>query len=83
MDQQLLDLVIRNRTGVALKIPVKTITSYNSTGKFDILPFHSNFITLVEKTVLYVDQNNKAGEYKIDKALMKVSSNKVRVYLTI
>jgi hypothetical protein len=36
-----------------------SISSVNSMGKFDILPFHANFITLVQKTPIIVRTKKK------------------------
>lgn len=38
-----------------------SISSVNSMGKFDILPFHANFITLVQKTPIIVRTKKTGG----------------------
>ena len=38
---------------------VLSVSSVNSSGKFDILPFHANFLTLIENKPIYVRKPNK------------------------
>lgn len=42
-----------------------SISSINSTGKFDILPYHANFITLVQKSPVILRIRKKGKEGKI------------------
>ena len=39
-----------------------SISSVNSLGKFDILPYHANFITLVQKSPIFLRVRKKGTE---------------------
>lgn len=41
-----------------------SVSSTNSTGKFDILPFHANFITLIQKSSIILRVKKKGTEDK-------------------
>ena len=59
----------------------KALSSKNSEGKFDILAFHANFITIVEKEpiVVLTDKNEKV-EFKFATAIISNNSNTVLVF---
>lgn len=78
-----LNLVVQNRSGVILNTKAKSISSFNLKGRFDVLPQHVNLISLIEKYLTYIDTSGKLHEVKIDRALMKVSSNNISVYLSV
>lgn len=40
------------------------VSSVNSSGKFDILPFHANFISLVQKQPIYLRVEKKRCSQK-------------------
>lgn len=61
-----------------------SVSSKNSAGKFDILPQHANFITLVENQPLTVIKDNKEKlSINIQTGLIYVTSNKVHIYTDI
>ena len=43
-----------------------SVSSSNSTGKFDILPFHANFITMVQKKPILLRVKKKGSEQKTE-----------------
>ncbi len=66
-------------TGLAL-----SISSENSVGKFDILPEHANFVTLVDnKELIIVDQNKKKLKFQFPLAIIQSNSNRVNIYTDI
>ncbi len=52
MDQELLKVKILSPTQTIFEGEAVSLSSVNSSGKFDILPFHANFITLVQNQPL-------------------------------
>lgn len=60
---------------------VRSLSSANSEGNFDILPLHENFISIVNGPVVIVDENGKRQEVSVEKALVEVSSNIVKVFV--
>jgi hypothetical protein len=46
-----------------------SISSVNSLGKFDILPYHANFITLVQKAPIFLRVRKKDSDKKAELGL--------------
>lgn len=86
MDEQaklIFNLLIKSREGVLFDGKVKSVTSYNEKGIFDILSEHANFISLIEKKLTVVDLEDRKKEIDFDKALVRVRDNNVEVYLGV
>ncbi len=60
-----------------------TVTSINERGIFDILPFHTNFITLVTDYVIVDKGLSTEQKFQIDKGVLYVLSNKVDIHVGI
>lgn len=76
-------LKIRDRETDIFEGPVSSLTSYNEKGKFDVLPQHTNFISIIAKELIYRDLAGKTHEIKITNGIIRVQHNKVRIYLGI
>lgn len=61
----------------------QSVSSKNSSGKFDVLPGHANFITIVEGDPIVVDDGQKKKEYKYSKAVLYVKRDTVKIYADI
>lgn len=62
----------------------KSITAVNETGKFDVLPGHHNFITML--VPCDVNVVTKTGEQKvipISRGLMHIKDNKMIIFLDV
>lgn len=77
------DLKVRVRDGVIYEGKVISISSYNEVGKFDVLPEHANFISLINKGLVIREKGGSEKEIKFDNALMRVRENNVEVYLGV
>lgn len=64
MAQNSLTVKILSPTQTIFQGEVLSVSSVNSTGKFDILPYHANFITLVQKNPLILRMRQKGKEGK-------------------
>lgn len=61
-----------------------SVSSTNSAGKFDILPEHANFVTLVEKNSIVITKTNKeAVKFQFPLAIIYAGHNKVNIYTDI
>ena len=60
---------------------VKSLTSSNSEGTFDILPMHENFVTVVEGKVVVVDEGGKTRDFEVGKAVIEASNNFIKVFV--
>ena len=60
---------------------ILTISSVNSAGKFDILPEHANFITIIEKNPIIVQQIDKSyNKYEFHEAIIYAKDDQVLIY---
>jgi F0F1-type ATP synthase epsilon subunit len=60
-----------------------SISALNDTGPFDILPGHSNFMTLVSACELNIITSKGEEKIKIARAVMHVKADEVRVFLDV
>jgi F0F1-type ATP synthase epsilon subunit len=77
------NLLVRSRDGVVFRGDVDSITSFNETGEFDVLPEHANFISLIQKQIVIRDLKGEVRRIEISNALMRVRENFVEVYLGV
>lgn len=62
----------------------KSITAINETGKFDVLPGHHNFITmLVPCDVTVVAKSGESKVIPISRGLMHIKDNKLIIFLDV
>lgn len=80
---EILELKVLDKSGVVLDTQAQSISAINGKGRFDILPGHTNFISLIQNNVIYIDKDGKENEFKIAQSLLKVVENKVEVFLSI
>ena len=78
-----LTLFVRDREKVLFDGAVKTVSSLNKKGKFDILPKHANFISLVGQMLTIELPEGGKREIPVDNGILRVVRNKVEVYLGI
>ncbi|MEX0621376.1 MAG: hypothetical protein WD187_00040 [Candidatus Woykebacteria bacterium] len=62
---------------------VAAISSVNLVGKFDILPEHTNFISLIKDRITIHTLDKKKVEYEFKRGVLEASGNLVKVFLGI
>ena len=78
-----LQVVIKSRKKELYNSFASSVTSINSTGVFDVLPQHANFITLV-KDYITVDEGLPTKQFfKLDRGVIRVKDDVVTAYLGI
>lgn len=60
-----------------------SLSSYNLLGPFDVLPQHSNFITLIKDKIEIRTLRKQKLEFKAQTGVIKNRGNKVQVFLGI
>jgi len=60
---------------------IKSLSSVNEKGPFDILPLHENLATVATGTIVIVDEGDKRVEFNVQKAVIDVSNNLVKVFV--
>ncbi len=84
MNAKQLFLKVRSRDKVLFEGEVKSVTSYNDRGKFDVLDRHAQFISLIKDRLIVVTPDGKSTEIPgIVDGLMRVVENNINVYLGV
>lgn len=83
MANQPLHVFIRNRDTVLINEDVLSLTSVNEKGIFDILPLHSNFISLVEQKVTLTRMDGSKEEVVVSNGILRVIENRVEIYIGV
>jgi len=61
-----------------------SISSENSAGKFDILPEHANFVTIIKnKPIVIRTENKKEQIFTYKNAVLAINNGKVAIYADI
>ncbi len=60
-----------------------SVSSTNSQGPFDILPFHSNFISVVENHPITIRIGKEKKEYNFPFSVIYAHSNKVQIFTNL
>ena len=63
------------------KSSATAVSSQNGLGKFDILPNHINFITLIFDNITIYNENKEEISYEFKRGVLEVSENKVDIFL--
>lgn len=62
----------------------QSVSSTNIKGPFDVLPYHANFITLIENAPIVVRQTDgKIASFTFNIAIMYAKENRVDIYTEI
>lgn len=78
-----LQVVIRDRKGVAWEGEAIVVSSINSVGPFDVLPQHSNFISIIKNRIVVTKPDKSKQEFNVGSGVMQVRENKVMIYLGV
>ena|SRR5664279_3063123 len=76
-------LIVRNRGKILFDEDIKSITSVNDTGTFDILPLHANFITLIKEYIIVHKLDGTIQKKEINNGVLKVRENLINCYIDI
>lgn len=79
--EETLDVSIMTPHQIIFQGKALAVSSINSEGKFDILPEHANFITLIENQAIQVIKDNREPlSFNFHQAIIYNESNKVSIY---
>ncbi|TSC64740.1 MAG: Uncharacterized protein G01um101493_24 [Microgenomates group bacterium Gr01-1014_93] len=84
MTNQLLNVRIVTPKAIVYEGTALSVSSKNSKGKFDILPQHANFITIVEKSPITIRTDlKKRLTFNFEVAIISTIKNLVNIYTDI
>lgn len=61
----------------------KSISSKNQLGVFDVLPYHTNFITLIFDHLTIITPEERKITYQFRRGVLEIRRNKVNIFLGI
>lgn len=80
---EILSVTIKRPDRVEFTGNVKAISSINMKGPFDVLPFHSNFISLIRDKVTIHPEDKEPVTYRLQAGIIKVTGNTVTILVGI
>ena len=83
MNDENFNVLVLSRGGILYKGAVKSITSINEQGRFDVLPHHANFISLIKDILIIRELSGNVKEIKIGDGILRVNEKSVEVYLGV
>jgi len=83
MKEDKLSIIVKSRDGIVFEGKAKSVTSNNEKGRFDILPNHANFITIINKELIIERSKAKKEYIDVENGVLKVADNKIEVFLGI
>ena len=60
---------------------VKALSAWNEKGPFDILPMHTNFVSIIKGKLTIKTMDGKKNEIEIGNAILKAFENTVYVFV--
>ncbi len=83
-DKPLLSVSIKEPEKTLFDGFAKAISSVSNRGKFDVLPFHENFISLIQEAItVHKDGKEESLLIPIKTGVLKVQKNVVKILLGI
>jgi F0F1-type ATP synthase epsilon subunit len=78
-----LKVIISSPDKIIWEGPADSVSSVNSQGPFDILPMHSNFISIIEGKPITVKTGTQAKEYSFPRSVIYTHNNTVKIYTNL
>lgn len=83
MSGKFITVVVRSHQGTEFSGQATAVTGHNSKGVFDVLPNHSNFITVITKKLTVHLPNGTKKEMNLESGVMRVLTGSVEVFLGV
>ncbi|HVF69460.1 MAG TPA: hypothetical protein VNA13_02740 [Xanthomonadales bacterium] len=83
MSNFLLSLTVKDPNKLMFKGEVLSITSLNNKGKFDVLPYHANFISLIKDFLIVREKNKKEITIPLKTGVIRVNNDNVNILIGV
>lgn len=77
----LLTVIVREKDKIVFNGSAKSITSTNEKGRFDILPLHTNFVSIIRETLELIKPDNSLHKIPIQRGILRIKENHIEVYI--
>ncbi|NMB69635.1 hypothetical protein GYA27_00325 [candidate division WWE3 bacterium] len=78
-----LDFYMRSRTKNYFHGTIHSLTAYNDKGELDILPMHTNFVSIVTKYVIVDKGLSTEQKFDYESGVLSVQERKIDLYVGI
>jgi F-type H+-transporting ATPase subunit epsilon len=78
-----LSITIINAEQTLYEGPARALSSTNEEGPFDVLPMHSNFISIIKDFLIIHHEKGDKKELKIEGGVLRAFENRIQVFLGI
>jgi len=76
-------LKVITRQGILFDGEIKSVSSTNEAGNFDVLRKHAQFISIIKNKIVIRKLDDTVNEIPVDNAIMRVKGEQVQVFLGI
>lgn len=76
-------VMVRNRKLVLFDDDVRAVTSKNDTGVFDVLPEHSNFISVLRDSITIHKLDGTEQVIQLQNGIIKVKNSSIKCYIDL
>jgi F0F1-type ATP synthase epsilon subunit len=76
-----MEVAVMAPEGVLFDGKAIALSAINETGKFDILPEHANFISMIKEKLMLRPDKKHVQEIKLDQGVLMCRNNKVNVFI--
>lgn len=81
--KDLISLTVRTREKVLFEGEVKTISSTNEIGVFDVLSQHANFVSVIKEYLTIAKPSGEERTFQTKTGLLKIWENEANVFLDV
>jgi F0F1-type ATP synthase epsilon subunit len=78
-----LDVIARSPFQVYYEGPAKVISASNRVGKFDILPGHADFFSVMTPGEVIIETENQPVSFNISNGIISVRADKAMLFVNI
>ena len=80
----IIEVCIKTAESTLFEGGVQSVSCLNDAGPFDILPFHENFISLINKRIRVIKTGGEPLDFPItSRGILRVASNKATIFLGV
>lgn len=80
-DKNFIHVFVMTGDSVVFDSKATSVSSRNETGRFDILPLHTNFISIVREFILIQINAEQKKEIVIKSGILRVYENNVQIFV--
>lgn len=78
-----LDFYMRSRTKNYFEGKAHSITAFNDKGELDILPMHTNFVSIIKQYIVLDKGLSSEKKFDFESGVLSVQDGKVDVYVGV